>query len=100
MAMAILVKLHGRFRAAAGISQLEVPATIGSIRDLLDLLSTRFGPEIRRYMFALGGDLSPNLMVLVNEHSVKMLKGLGTPLSESDTVMIDSVDITELVGGG
>jgi molybdopterin converting factor small subunit len=99
--MTILVKLHGRFRKAADVDQIEVPAENQSIRDLLQLLSTRFGLEMRRLMFVHETeDLSPNMVVIVNEHSIKMMNGLNTLLSESDTVLIDSIDIMELVGGG
>jgi len=99
--MAILVKLHGRFRTAAGVDQIEMPATIASIGELLGLLSTRFGSEMRACMFVdEAKNLNPNLLVLVNEHSVRMLKGLSTPISDNDTVLIDSIDIIEIVGGG
>lgn len=40
------------------------------------------------------------MVVLVNGHSIRMLEGLKTTLTDLDTVAIDSVDIMEIVGGG
>ena len=101
VAMPIRVKLHGRFRMAARSDEIELPQTVRNVGDLLEELTCRLGPEVRRYMFDQDTEeLSPSLIVLVNGHSVKMLEGLNTPLLEKDDVTIDSVDIMEIVGGG
>jgi molybdopterin converting factor small subunit len=95
------VKLHGRFRMAAGSDEIEVPDTVRNVGELLEQLTRRLGPDVRSYMFETGTkELSPRLIVLVNGHSVRMLEGLRTPLLGRNTVTIDSVDIMEVVGGG
>ena len=99
--MAIRVKLHGRLRMMAGSAELEIPDTVKNVGDLLEELTRRLTPEIKRYMFDPGTkELSPSLVVLVNGHSIRMLEGLNTPLTERDDITIDSVDIMEIVGGG
>jgi len=99
--MAVRVKLHGRLRIAAGTDEVRLPEGISNVGDLLKEMIARFSPEIRRYIFDPGTEnLSPSLVVLVNGHSIKMLKGTDTPLMEKDSVSIDSVDIMEIVGGG
>lgn len=99
--MPICVKLHGRLRMAAGSDEVEIPEKVRNVGDLLEELAQRFGPEVRAYVFDPGTkELNPSLIVLVNGHSVKMLQGLNTPLLEKDAIMIDSVDIMEIVGGG
>ena len=99
--MAIRVRIHGRLRIAAGTDEVELPEGVSNVGDLLSEMTTRFGPEIRQYVFDPGTEnLSPSLVVLVNGHSIKMLKGTNTPLMEKDEISIDSVDITEIVGGG
>jgi molybdopterin converting factor small subunit len=99
--MSILVKLHGRLRIAAGADEIEIPEKARNVGDLLEELTRRLGPEVRRYIFDPGTkELSPSLIVLVNGHSVKMLEGLNTRLLEKDAITIDSVDIMEIVGGG
>lgn len=99
--MPIKVKLHGRFRMAAGTDEIEVPDTVRNVGHLLEQLTRRFGSDVRNYMFEEGTkELSPRLIFLVNGHSVRMLEGLRTPLIGRDSIMIDSVDIIEVVGGG
>lgn len=99
--MPIRVKLHGRFRMAAGTDEIQVPDTVRNVGELLEQFTQRFGQDIRSYMFETGTrELSPRLIVLVNGHSVRMLAGLRTPLLGRDTITIDSVDIMEVVGGG
>lgn len=99
--MAIRVKLHGRVRTAAGSDEIEVAETVKTVGDLLEELTRRIGPDFSRYIFDPGTkEMSANLIMLVNGHSVKMLEGLRTPLLEHDMVTIDSVDVLEIVGGG
>jgi molybdopterin converting factor small subunit len=99
--MSLRVKLHGRFRIVAGTDEIEVPDAVRNVDDLLKQLTSRLGPDVRNYMFEAGtSDLSPRLIILVNGHSVRMLDGLRTPLTERDAITIDSVDIIEIVGGG
>lgn len=101
VAMPIRVKLHGRLRMAAGSDELDITEKVKNVGDLLEELTRRLGPKVMGYIFDPGTkELSPSLIVLVNGHSVKMLEGLNTPLLEKDTIMIDSVDIMEIVGGG
>jgi len=99
--MPIRVKLHGRLRMAAGSDEVDIPDKVKNVGDLLEELTRRLEPEVRGYIFDPGTkELSPSLIVLVNGHSIKMLEGLNTPLLEKDAIMIDSVDIMEIVGGG
>ena len=99
--MTIRVKLHGRLRLVAGSAELEIPDTVRKVGDLLEELSRTLTPEVRRYIFDPGTrELSPSLVMLVNGHSIRMLNGLNTQLTEKDDVTIDSVDIMEIVGGG
>lgn len=86
---------------AAGTEQIALPESVKNVGDLLEELTRRLGPEVRQYIFDPGTkELSPSLIMLVNGHSIRMLGGMKTPLAESDSVTIDSVDIMEIVGGG
>lgn len=99
--MGIRVKLHGRFRMIGGSAELEIPDNVKNVGDLLEELTRTLAPEIRRYIFDPGTkEFSPSLVMLVNGHSIRMLEGLNTPLTERDDVTIDTVDIMEIVGGG
>jgi MoaD family protein len=72
----------------------EDQASAGTVRELLSLLSDRYGPAFRRAVLE-GGAMSPNVIVLVNGHHVAHLKGEDTPLQEGDQVSIFPV-----IGGG
>jgi len=99
--MAVRVKLHGRFRMIAGSAEVEIPANVKNIADLVEELARMLTPDIKRYIFDPGTkELNPSLIMLVNGHSVRMLEGLNTPLTERDDIIIDTVDIIEIVGGG
>ena len=100
-AMTIKVKLHGRARVAAGLDEIEVAEKARTVGELLDALTARIGTEFRRTMLdSRTNELSANLILLVNGHSVRMLNGLKTPLLETDVVTIDTVELLEIVGGG
>src|SRR3989304_1437662 len=99
--MSMRVKLHGRFRIAAGSDEIEVPDTVRNVGELLEQLTRRLGPDVGSYMFETGTkDFSQRVIVVGNRHSVSMLEGLRPPLLGRNTVTIDSVDIMEVVGGG
>ncbi len=99
--MAIRVKLHGRLRMVAESDRIDLTETVRNVGDLLDALIRRIGEEAEKYIFDPGSrELSPSLILLVNGHSIRMLDGLNTQLTEKDDVTIDSVDIMEIVGGG
>ena len=99
--MTIKVKLHGRARVAAGLDEIEVAEKARTVGELLDALTARIGTEFRRTMLdSRTNELSANLILLVNGHSVRMLNGLKTPLLETDVVTIDTVELLEIVGGG
>lgn len=99
--MPITVKLHGRIRIAAGVSEITISESVRTISDLLEELIRRFGDDFRRYVFGLGReDLSGNIVLLVDGHSIRMLEGLHTQLRTGNTVTMDTVDILEVVGGG
>lgn len=99
--MSIKVKLHGRIRSAVGSEEIELPANVSTVDELLQELNRRLGSDANLHIFEVGtNQMHPTLVILVNGHSVKMLEGLKTPLAERDSVSVDSVDIIETVGGG
>ena len=90
-----------RATSAAGLDEIEVAEKARTVGELLDALTARIGTEFRRTMLdSRTNELSANLILLVNGHSVRMLNGLKTPLLETDVVTIDTVELLEIVGGG
>jgi MoaD family protein len=99
--MPIHIKLYGRLGKALGSNEIEIREAVRTIGELLRELTRNLGPDIRRYIFVPDTEeLSQNMIILVNGHSVKMRQGLNTPLLEGDEVSIDSIEIMEIVGGG
>jgi molybdopterin converting factor small subunit len=100
-AMPIRVKFHGRIRVAARLDEIEVPKTTSNVGELLDELVRKLGPDFQRYLYIPGTkELSPNLLILINGHSVRLLAGLKTSILENIAVSIESVDLRETIGGG
>ncbi len=56
--------------------------------DLLLLLSKRYGPGFRAWVFEDDGQLSHHSIVLVNGRDARDLSGLNTPLTSEDIIAI------------
>jgi molybdopterin synthase sulfur carrier subunit len=80
-----------------GTRRLTVELTDhASVRDLLSLMKARWGKELAGNLFEAGtGRLIPHVRVMVNGRQIEFLKGLDTPLSDGDEVLI-----LPLVAGG
>lgn len=100
--MPIRVNLHGSIRTTARLDELEIPGTMSNVGELLDELVRKLGPDFQKCLYTMPGtkELNPNLIILVNGHSIRLLGGLKTPLLEKDAVSIESIDLLEIVGGG
>jgi sulfur-carrier protein len=65
----------------------EVEAGGATVGDVLRSLAERH-PGTRDQLFSAEGDLNRYVNVYLNDEDVRVLDGLDTPLSESDTVVI------------
>ena len=70
---------------AAG--EAEVPASGSTVGEVLTALAEAH-PGARSQLFSNGGDLNRYVNVYVNDEDVRVLDGLDTPVSDSDTVVI------------
>ncbi len=84
--------MFATLRGVAGGKAVDVEAA--DVRSLIDALAVRYGPPFREEVMA-GDDLRPGVVLLVNGVNVRALRGMGTPLTPSDTVAI-----FPLLGGG
>lgn len=91
----------GALRQAAGCESIQLSETPKTVGELLDLLAEKLGEKFRERVYdSREKALKTALVLLVNGHSIKMLKGLDTPLAAGDSVTFDTVEIVEIVGGG
>ncbi|HET9121843.1 MAG TPA: ubiquitin-like small modifier protein 1 [Solirubrobacterales bacterium] len=67
--------------------QAEVNVEGGTVGDALKALSERY-PNTRDQLFSQEGDLNRYVNVYLNDEDVRVLDGLDTAASESDTVVI------------
>ena len=67
-------------------------ATVGEVLTAL----AEEHPGARSQLFADGGELNRYVNVYVNDEDVRVLDGLDTPVSDSDTVVI----LPAMAGGG
>lgn len=100
--MTVRVNFYSTFlRQAAGGESVQLAQTPKTVRELLDMLASELGPRfVERVYDPREKALKRDFVLLVNGHSVKLLKGLETPLSSGDQVTFDTVDVVEVVGGG
>jgi len=82
----VTVQLFATLREVTGTSRLTVEAS--SVREVLSLLVSRYGPELGRRLVTPAGELQETIAVLVNGRNVRFLRGLETPLSDGDTVTL------------
>jgi len=97
--MPVKVKMYSRLKTLTGSGEIYLEKPPETVRELLEYLTSRFGEKFRDAVYPQGR-LRDNLVIMVNGHSIKLLKGLDTPLKEEDEVYIDVIDILEIVGGG
>lgn len=99
--MGVRVKLYSRLREAGGVDEIVLEETPSTVGELVETLAKKLGDEFRKMVYGEDGKtLRGNIMLLVNGHSVRLLKGLETPLREDDSVSLDVIDVMEIVGGG
>lgn len=72
-------------RQAAGADVVEIDAP--TVADALGSLTGRLGAGLAYSLFP-GGELDPDIEILVNGHNIHFSGGLGTRLSASDEVTV------------
>ncbi len=89
----------GRIAKEIGQNKIRIHIKGNTVGDLLDQLCRLF-PNLSPIIFNSSGEISFQVNILVNGHSVRLLQGRNTLLSSSDQIKIDRIDILETVGGG
>ena len=80
------VKIPPVLRASTG-GEKEVPAEGDSVGEVLRSLASQH-PETERQLFGSDGELNRYVNVYLNDEDVRVMQGLDTPVSESDTLVI------------
>jgi molybdopterin converting factor small subunit len=85
----IKIKLVGTLKWAAGKDQQEIETSESiNVRDLLETLAVNSS----RMKSILGENIiansRPNMIILINEVEIGLLKGLDTDLSDGDTLTL------------
>jgi molybdopterin converting factor small subunit len=88
------VKIPPVLRAKTG-GESEVAADGTDVGEVLRTLAEAH-PETREQLFDAGGELNRYVNVYLNDEDVRVLDGLDTSVSESDTVVI----LPAMAGGG
>jgi molybdopterin synthase sulfur carrier subunit len=81
------VKFFAFIRDVTGCKEADLPDS-GDVRALAEALSARFGPALREKLFTKGGELHPEIIILVNGRHVSHLGGLDAPLTTGDVVSV------------
>jgi molybdopterin converting factor small subunit len=80
------VKIPPVLRPQSG-GEAEVEAAGGNVGDVLGALADRH-PQLREQLFAADGALNRYVNVYLNDEDVRVLDGLGTSVSDDDTIVI------------
>ena len=91
------VRLFGRMASKIG-TEVSLDLPVGSTIDDLFLQLTSHDPDLEQILWRSKTELSPQLLILRNDHPI--FGGLDTPLTDKDSISIDSFSILEVVGGG
>ena len=80
------VKIPPVLRPQTG-GDAEISASGSTVGEVLSALADAH-PGARSQLFSDGGELNRYVNVYVNDEDVRVLEGLDTPVSDSDTVVI------------
>jgi MoaD family protein len=86
------IGLFAELRRIAGASELTVQAS--TVGEALNALPQIWGDAVRKKLLP-DGQLSEDLIVLVNGRNIQFLGGLDAPVAETDRIAI-----VPIVGGG
>ena len=81
------LKVFATYRDITKLKELEMDAPSTAL-DLLRLLARRYGPPMEKKIFTSEGDISADVILLVNGRNIKHLEDGATPLSDEDTVSL------------
>ena len=80
------IRFLGALRAAAGTDALAVEAP--TVADALGMATGRLGAGFAVMVFP-GGELDPDIEILVNGRNIQFSGGLGTKLGPADEVTLN-----------
>lgn len=81
-------------RELTGTKQVKIPPC-ANVRELLELLETRFGSSFRNKVLTDDGNIAQGIIIMVNGRHVQHSGGTDTPLQAGD-----QVSIFPMVAGG
>ena len=81
------VRFFATIREITGTSEIRWDAPAGSLGELLQALSARYGPAFRRWVLE-GDDLGAAILIVINGHDARHQGGIQARLRPDDTIAI------------
>ena len=81
------VKFLSYLRDITESAEIDIPAS-ANVGDLLHLLVDRYGQKFKDKILSPGGELGPEIIILINGRQVTNPGGMETPLKDDDIVQI------------
>jgi molybdopterin synthase sulfur carrier subunit len=81
------IRFFATIRECTGVSELHWDAPAATLGELLRALSTRYGPDFRRWVLE-EGNLGSDVVVVINGHDSRHHGGVRAPLQPDDTIAI------------
>ncbi len=84
----VSIQVFASLRESLGFSQIDIDAQAADVAQLIDLISTKYGPEFRdRLIDPRTKQLRKYYKILVNGRDIELIEGLETPLKERDEIV-------------
>jgi molybdopterin synthase sulfur carrier subunit len=84
----IRIAFFATFRKVTGSKYTEVPDRVRTVRDLLFLLADCYGKAFRSMVLTEKGEISPDVMILINGRDVAHLGNGEARVSSGDEVSL------------
>jgi molybdopterin synthase sulfur carrier subunit len=84
----ISVAFFATFRKVTSSKYTEVPDRVRTVRDLLFLLADRYGKAFRSLALTENGEISPDIMILINGRDVAHLGNGEARVTSGDEVSL------------
>jgi len=96
----VKIKFYGRLIDVAGEREINIPINgVETLEDLFVKLEEKLGDKMKAIIDEKGKPRA-GILIMINGEAASFRGGLKAKLREGDEVVVDTIDIYEVEGGG